>query len=220
MAETGQAVPSDGEFALVTLHRAAYTDQDFHQDDLLDGVAGLLVDAVARREALGLLGPLTHADYRKHLDSLAADAAYGNAGLVAAVDSGGEVLATAQWTRSPYATRRVLAELDRVSVAPAARGLGVGRAVVERIVADAAGQGVEVLMLEVRGNNHGAIALYEDCGFARTGLLPNAVADGPARHDVILMCRELPRPDGVQLYGSAVAGSGASELRRDVTPEV
>lgn len=213
MVDNESAERSAREFALVTLHRAAYTDQDFLQDDLLDGVAGLLVDAVARREALGLVAPLTHADYRKHLDGLAADASAGDAGLVAAVDSAGVVLGTAQWTRSPYATRRVLAELDRVSVLPSARGLGVGRAVVDRIVADAAGQGVEVLMLEVRGNNHGAISLYEGCGFTRAGLLPNAVADGTARHDVVLMCRELPRPQDARLYGSTPVGSGASELR-------
>ena len=187
---------------------------------LLDGVALLLSEAVARREALGLLGPLTPEDYRKYLDALMADAARGDAGLVAAVgpvrptDPVPVVLGTAQWTRSPYATRRVLAELDRVAVAPAARGTGVGRAVVEEIVADAAAHGIEVVMLEVRGNNHGAIALYEGCGFSRTGVLPNAVAEGEARHDVILMCRELPRPESVRLYGSTVHGAGASELRQ------
>ena len=185
---------------------------------MLDGVAALVADAVTRREALGLLGPLRAEDYRKYLIGLLDEATRGDAGLVAAVASGGDaedgkVLGTAQWTRSPYATRRVLAELDRVTVAPDARGLGVGRAVVEAIVESAGEQGIEVLTLEVRGNNHGAIALYETCGFVRTGILPNAVADGLVRHDVILMCRELLRPAGLTLLGSRSSGAGASALR-------
>lgn len=192
------------------VHRLAARAKD---DALIGGIAGLVADAVGRREALGLLGPLASSDYRKWLDELLADAVHGNAGLVAAADTDGTVLGTGQWVRSPYATRRVLAEVDRVVVAPAARGRGIGRAVVEAIVADAAEQGIEVLFLEVRGNNHGGIALYESCGFVRTGVLPNAVADGRARHDVVLMCLELPRPDGVLLHGSDPVGAGASEAR-------
>lgn len=190
---------------------------------MLDGIAGLVADAVARREALGLLGPLSADDYRKYLVGLLDEAMRGDAGLVAAIGAAGSamdgiVLGTAQWTRSPYATRRVLAELDRVTVAPDARGLGVGRALVEAIVESAGEQGIEVLTLEVRGNNHGAIALYESCGFVRTGVLPNAVADEMVRHDVILMSRELPRPDGVTLLGSRPLGAGASTVRNQAAP--
>ncbi len=120
------------------------------------------------------------------------------------------MLGTAQWTRSGYRTRLVLAELDRVCVAPEARGRGVGRLLVESVTADARAHGVEVLGLEVRGNNHGAIALYEHCGFRRTGLIPNAVAEDADRYDIVLMHRELPRPAGVRLVGSLPEGVGAS----------
>lgn len=64
-------------------------------------------------------------------------------------------------------------------------------------------QGIELLGLDVRGNNHGAIALYERCGFRRTGKWENAVAVGRDRHDVLLMARELYRPQGVRLHGEA-----------------
>jgi ribosomal protein S18 acetylase RimI-like enzyme len=192
------------------VHRVTASAQD---NALLGAIAGLVAAGVERREALGLLGPLTSSDYRKWLDELLADAVHGNAGLVAAADPEGAVLGTGQWVRSPYATRRVLAEVDRVVVTPVARGLGIGRAVVEAIIADAAEQGIEVLWLEVRGNNHAAVALYQGCGFVRTGVLPNAVADGQARHDVVLMCLEMSRPEGVLLHGSDAVGSGASEAR-------
>jgi ribosomal protein S18 acetylase RimI-like enzyme len=184
---------------------------------VLDQIAHLIADAVTRQEALGLAAPLTAADYRAHLDALLKQAASGDAGLGVVLDSepsgDGAVLGTAQWTRSPYRTRRVLAELDRVCVAPTARGRGVGRALVDLLAADAARHDIEILGLEVRGNNHGAIALYERCDFHRTGLIPNAVAVDQDRYDVVLMHRELARPDDVHLIGSTPIGAGSSVAR-------
>ena len=183
-------------------------------DEALFGqVADLIAAAVARQEALGLAAPLTPADYRAHLDGLMKQAANGDAGVGVVLDPDGGVLGTAQWTRSSYRTRRVLAELDRVCVLPTARGLGVGRTLVGLLALDAEQHGIEVIGLEVRGNNHGAIALYERCGFSRTGLIPNAVAVDEERYDVVLMHRELIRPEGVRLIGSEPTGAGSSELR-------
>lgn len=176
-------------------------------------VAALIAEAVGRREALGLAGPLTANEYRAHIEPLFDAADAGDAGLGAVLDADGTVVGTAQWTRSPYRTRRVLAELDRVCVSPAARGRGVGRMLVDLLTTDAAEHGIEVLGLEVRGNNHGAVALYESRGFRRTGLIPNAVAEDSDRYDVVLMHRELPRPAGVRLIGSEPVGIGSSALR-------
>jgi ribosomal protein S18 acetylase RimI-like enzyme len=141
-------------------------------------------------------------------------AAAGDAGLGVVLDSQGSILGTAQWTRSSYPTRRVLAEMDRVCVVPPARGLGIGRMLVDLMTGDAADHGIELLGLDVRGNNHGAIALYEACGFRRSGLIPNAVAVAADRYDVVLMHRELARPANVRLLGSQPTGAGSSALRR------
>ncbi|NUT37203.1 MAG: GNAT family N-acetyltransferase, partial [Hamadaea sp.] len=170
-------------------------------DPALAQVADLIVAAVGRREAIGLTGPLTPADYRSYLGTLLEEGTRTDAGLVVA-EIDGAVAGTAQWRRSPYRTRAVLAELDRVCVDPGHRGAGLGHALVEAIAADAATHRVEVLSLEVRGNNHAAIALYEGCGFRRTGRIENAVADGDARHDVVLMTRELARPATARLLGA------------------
>jgi ribosomal protein S18 acetylase RimI-like enzyme len=180
----------------------------------LDEVAEILAAAVGRNEALGLAGPLSAAEYRGYLARLMAQAAAGDAGLGVVLDSHGSILGTAQWTRSSYRTRRVLAEMDRVCVVPPARGLGVGRMLVDLMTGDAADHGIELLGLEVRGNNHGAIALYETCGFHRSGLIPNAVAVDADRYDVVLMHRELGRPANVRLVGSQPTGAGSSALRR------
>ena len=180
----------------------------------LDEIAELIAAGVARNEALGLAGPLSAATYRGQLAKLMAMVDAGDAGLGAILDPHGSVLGTAQWTRSSYRTRRVLAEMDRVCVTPTARGLGVGRMLVDLMTADAADHGIELLSLEVRGNNHGAIALYESCGFRRTGLIPNAVAVETDRYDVVLMHRELGRPAGVKLLGSQPIGAGSSAPHR------
>lgn len=176
----------------------------------LGAVADLLVAAVVRGEALGLSPGITRQEYDDYLERLMQDADRGDAGLVAARSADGAVVGTAQWTRSTYTTRKVLGELDRVVVTPESRGSGVGRALIDAAVADARAAGIEVLMLEVRGNNHGALTLYERNGFRYAGTLPDVVAIGAARHDVVLMSRELARPAGTDLLGQLPAGQGAS----------
>ncbi|MBS2964676.1 GNAT family N-acetyltransferase [Actinocrinis puniceicyclus] len=182
----------------------------------LAAVAELVVAAAVRGEALGLREDVTRPEYEEHLKRLMSDAERGDAGLAVARAADGTVVGSAQWTRSPYPTRRVLAELDRVVVSPQSRGAGLGTALVDAIAGDAQAAGVEVLMLEARGNNHAAIALYEREGFRRVGALRNVVAVGAARHDVILMSRALARPKDADLLGDLPAGQGAS-LPRGVT---
>lgn len=176
----------------------------------LDAIADLLVDAAARGEALGLSRTITRRQYDDYLERLMRDADRGEAGLAAARSADGTVVGTAQWTRSAYSTRKILGELDRLAVVPESRGHGVGRALIDAIAADARAAAVELLVLEVRGNNHGALALYERNGFRYAGTLPNAVIAGSARHDVVLMARELARPPGTDLLCHLPAGEGAS----------
>ena len=181
-------------------------------------IAQLVADSASHGEALGLDPATTPDQYITYLtDTLLPSATRGDAALFVALSADGDVIGTAQWTRSPYPTRRVLAELDRVVVAPSARGNGVGQALLDAVIGNARTADIEVLMLEARGNNHAALALYERNGFHRAGTLRNVVAVGTARHDMVLMSRDLaPRPPGVDLLGDLPAGSGAS-LPRGVT---
>jgi RimJ/RimL family protein N-acetyltransferase len=178
----------------------------------ITAVAQLVTAAAARGEALGLSPDITPAQYESYLtNTLTPAVTRRDAALVVALSADGTVLGTAQWTRSPYPTRRVLAELDRVVVAPEARGNNIGQALIDAIVSDARATGIEVLTLEVRGNNHGAMALYERNAFYRAGTLRNVVAIGSARHDMVLMARGLgARPVGIDLLGDLPAGQGAS----------
>jgi ribosomal-protein-alanine acetyltransferase len=61
------------------------------------------------------------------------------------------------------------AQLLNLSVVPDARRHGLGRALLERFVADARRAGAEQMFLEVRASNRPAIGLYEAAGFATVG---------------------------------------------------
>lgn len=59
----------------------------------------------------------------------------------------------------------VTAEVKRMYVAPAARGQGLGRRLLDRSEAEARGLGVERLVLETGTRQNEALALYRSSGF-------------------------------------------------------
>ena len=79
-------------------------------------------------------------------------------------------------------------EILLVAVTPAARGRGVGTALVAAALADAARAGARAAHLEVRASNAAAIALYERLGFVAVGRRPRYY---DATEDAVLMSRAL-----------------------------
>ncbi|HYF55271.1 MAG TPA: GNAT family N-acetyltransferase [Salinarimonas sp.] len=61
------------------------------------------------------------------------------------------------------------AEVKRMWVAPAARGQGLSRAMLEALIGVARAEGVRVLRLETGIANHAALGLYRATGFAERG---------------------------------------------------
>lgn len=82
------------------------------------------------------------------------------------------------------------AELLLIAVAPEARGRGIGQALLERFITDAADKGVSRLHLEVRDGND-ALRLYRGAGFAPVGRRRDYYrgADG-SRFDAITLARD------------------------------
>jgi ribosomal-protein-alanine N-acetyltransferase len=74
--------------------------------------------------------------------------------------------------------RQPLGHVKDIAVRPAARGRGVGEALLERALASLVGQGVRSVKLEVRESNDAAIGLYEKFGFEYLRTLPQYYADG------------------------------------------
>lgn len=88
-------------------------------------------------------------------------------------------------------------------VAPAARRQGLGRALIRRLLAEAAATpGVRQVTLGVHAGNHVARALYESFGFIAWGTEPGAAwVDGALRDETWMVCRlpqigAIPHPHG------------------------
>lgn len=95
--------------------------------------------------------------------------------VVVAEDHTGRVVGSAIVLRRRGSGRERLYSL---AVDPAARGLGVGRSLLDEVLASAAARGSVALHLEVREDNAPARALYLSAGFRETGVAPGYYADG------------------------------------------
>jgi GNAT superfamily N-acetyltransferase len=79
-------------------------------------------------------------------------------------------------------------EVKRMFVRPAARGLGVGRAIVQRLIDDARGLGCETIYLESASFMHGAHSLYRSVGFVASPSYAGREFEGVA-HDISVFMR-------------------------------
>jgi ribosomal protein S18 acetylase RimI-like enzyme len=182
-------------------------------DELSLDAHRVLHDVVASGGAVGYSSPPDRAASDKWLAEVldavrAGDAAF----ALARVD--GRIAAFGCWRRMPWEPFRHSAEIHKVMTHPQARGQGLGRAVVGALVDNARTADLETLLLDVRGNNHGALELYEDFGFRVYGRAPNVVEVGNLRFDSVKMHLVLGRGPEVELRGSLPGGPGSSPSRR------
>ncbi len=91
-----------------------------------------------------------------------------DAPFVLALDDGGAAIACGSFR--PYDASAV--EIKRMFVAPAARRRGVARALIGELEAWARERGFAAAILETGDRQTEAIALYEQCGYARTDPFP------------------------------------------------
>jgi phosphinothricin acetyltransferase len=134
------------------------------------------------------------ADGNATLETAVPDARHWHAGhrhdcrFVAEVD--GRVVG---WTAlGRYSSRDVYAGVawESVYVAAAARGRGVGRALLERLIPASEAAGVWTLLAGVLFENAASLALHERVGFRRVGVQEAVGRDATGRwRDVVLMER-------------------------------
>lgn len=88
-------------------------------------------------------------------------------------------------------------EILQLATRPSQQRQGLGRRLLETVLAEAAGRGCQAAFLEVRRSNLAACGLYLGAGFAqagtRPGYYPVVAADGTVtgREDALLLRREL-----------------------------
>lgn len=81
-------------------------------------------------------------------------------------------------------------DLENVLVAEEYRNSGVGKAVLEELIADAKARGAEKIFLEVRVSNTAAMRLYLSCGFVGVYARTRYYADG---EDCLVMQKVIGR---------------------------
>ncbi|MCF3962387.1 GNAT family N-acetyltransferase [Streptomyces fuscigenes] len=150
----------------------------------------ILADLVAAGAALGWVEPPSRDEIAALVGRVVEAARTGDAALRGArLD--GRLVGLGYWLRYARPTHRPNADVEKIAVAGTAQGQGVGRALTEALLADARSAGVEVLTLDARGDNAGALRLYRSLGFTEYGRLPGFVAVGPRRYDKVFLMRDL-----------------------------
>lgn len=181
-------------------------------EELYDGVHRVVAAVAARGGAVGWLCEPPRTEVDAWLDRLLEQVTAGRARLLV-VRRAGRIEALGYWARLAGAVFEHSAEMRKVMTHPDARGRGLARLVVRTLVHDAMAAGVEMLVLDARGNNHAALDLYASEGFTVYGRLPDIVAVGLERFDRVCLYRELGRPPNVVRHGGRVEGPGASAGR-------
>lgn len=84
------------------------------------------------------------------------------------------------------------AQLLNISVVPERQGEGLGRQLIDHLMADARACRAARMFLEVRPSNRAGRALYERCGFLQVGLRKGYYPAADGREDALVMARDLP----------------------------
>jgi ribosomal protein S18 acetylase RimI-like enzyme len=114
---------------------------------------------------------------------------------VAGAFDGGDLVGVAALDRERGTNVRHRAAITAVYVTPAARRRGHAGALLDRLAAEAAAQGIVQLELHVAAENGAAIALYERAGFQNHGLIPRALLVQGRFIDERVMIRRLDGAD-------------------------
>ncbi|MGW6209659.1 N-acetyltransferase family protein [Streptomyces sp. NPDC055089] len=154
----------------------------------------ILADLVGGGAALGWVSPPSRNEVAELLGHVISAARAGDAALRAAY-LGRRLVGLGYWLRYARPTHRPHADLEKIAVDAAAHGRGVGRALTAALIADAREAGIEVLTLDARGDNTGALHLYRSLGFTEYGRLPDFVAVGELRYDKVFCMLDLRRQD-------------------------
>jgi acetyltransferase len=173
-----------GSMEIVTLNAPALRER-------LGELAPLLRDAVEHGASMGFMLPLAEAEVVDYWNGVAAQVAQGSKVVLAAIDSAGRMVGSAQLGLELRANGTHRAEVQKVMVLHAARGRGVGAALMRRLEDEARARGRSLLFLDTSVGRSGAVEFYTRLGYTRCGGIPDYARDpdGPFAANAIFYKR-------------------------------
>jgi GNAT superfamily N-acetyltransferase len=158
--------------------------------ECLDALAELLAATVNGGYPLGFLPPITHEHARHYWLSIRHEL-QSNARLLLAAYRADRIVGTGQLAFSAWPNSRHRAELQKLFVATALRGKGVGKALLAGLHDAARQHGRTLLLLNTRRGGP-AEAFYRQLGYREVGVVPGYTrGPGGERYDTVAFYNEL-----------------------------
>jgi len=155
-------------------------------EDLLPALVELLRESVDGGASLGFLPPLPHHEARHYWRSLRPELRGGSRLLFGAYVAD-RLAGTGQLALPSWPTARHRAELNKVMVATALRGHGIGRRLLQAIHERAWQRGRSLLLLNARRGDP-AEAFYKRLGYREAGVIPGySVGSAGEAYDNVAM---------------------------------
>jgi ribosomal protein S18 acetylase RimI-like enzyme len=110
-----------------------------------------------------------------------------------AFDQEGKLIGMATLYRDQHINSNHKAFLFGMYVSPEYRGQGVGKSLMEKVIAQARALGLRQINLSVNNANEAPVGLYESFGFERYGLEKDAMRIGEEYYDAAYMVLRLER---------------------------
>lgn len=158
----------------------------------LAALARILADSVALGAAIGFMDALTEDDAARFWRESVQPEVVAGRRILFAAQCGEEVLGTVQLIIGMPPNQPHRCEIAKMIVAPRARRLGLGRALMTRAIDRARELGKTLITLDTRTGDV-AEPLYASVGFEVAGVIPDYAwdPDGKARHATTYMYRRI-----------------------------
>ncbi len=153
----------------------------------LGELSGLLHDAVEHGASIGYTLPLDAGETGAYWRGVAAGVKAGGRVVIAACETDGALIGSGQLALEMRSNGRHRAEVQKVMVRHAARGRGIGAALMARLEAEAAARKRTLLFLDTSVGAGGAVDFYTRLGYLPAGSIPDyaAAPDGTLHANAI-----------------------------------
>lgn len=149
----------------------------------------LFNDSILHGGTIGFLKPMSRKRAQEYFESLKRGIHSGD--IIAVVSGVKSVDGFGLIRRDEGELFRHCFEMGRVMVRSERQRLGLGAAIVQRLLAEAKRRKVEVIWLDVRITNVPAIELFQKLGFRTWGIFPDRIKAGREYQDVLYMACDL-----------------------------